>query len=67
MTGLIGGSVVLIMASAFALVLGWANASAPLIWVSIVASGGAAVCLALAYSASKQMHEASAPRRRTAR
>lgn len=63
MTGLIGGSVVLIALSAFALVFGWANASAPLIWVSIFASAGAAVCLALAYSASKQI-SASEPRKR---
>lgn len=55
MTGLIAGSVLLIVVSALALVFGWANTSAPLIWVSIAASAGAAVCLALAYSASKQL------------
>ena len=67
MTGLIGSSVLLIVVSAFALVFGWANASALLIWVSIAASAGAAVCLALAYSASKQLSGAAPTKKRAKR
>jgi hypothetical protein len=63
-TGLIAGSVLLIVVSAFALVFGWAGTSAPLIWVSIAASAGAAVCLALAYSASKQLSGSTPSKKR---
>lgn len=53
MTVLIGGSVLLIAASAIALVFGWAGASEPLILTSIVASVASAVMLALAYYRSR--------------
>ena len=52
-TIMIAGSIILIVASAVALVLGWVGANETLIWVSIAASVGAAVCLALAYYRSK--------------
>lgn len=55
MTGLIAGSMSLIVVSALALVFGWTNASALLIWISIASSAAAAVCLALAYSASRNL------------
>lgn len=48
-----GGSVLLIAASAVALALGWANADEVLIWTSITASSAAAVMLALAYFRSR--------------
>lgn len=64
MTVLIGASVLLIAASAIALVFGWASANESLIWTSIVASFGAAVALALAFLRSRV--EASALARRTA-
>lgn len=53
MTVLIGGSVLLIVASAIALVFGWASANESLIWTSIVASVLAAVALALAFLRSR--------------
>jgi hypothetical protein len=53
MTYLIAGSILLILASAVSLGLGWVGANETLIWVSILASVGAAVCLALAYYRSK--------------
>ena len=64
MTVLIGASVLLIAASAIALVFGWASANESLIWTSIVASFGAAVALALAFLRSRV--ETSALARRTA-
>lgn len=55
---LVGGSLLLISASAVALLLGWAAAEEALIWASIAASVGAGVLLALAYTRSRT--EASA-------
>lgn len=54
MTFLIAGSVVLILASAATLVLGWTDQNESLIWASIVLSVAAAVALALAYVRSKR-------------
>ncbi|MGI8774313.1 MAG: hypothetical protein ACR2KQ_04750 [Actinomycetota bacterium] len=53
MTYLLSGAVGLILASAVVLVLGWAGSNATLIWASVLASVGAAVCLALAYYRSR--------------
>lgn len=53
MTLLIGGSVLLIVASAIALVFGWVSANESLIWTSIVASVLAAIALALAFMRSR--------------
>jgi predicted lipid-binding transport protein (Tim44 family) len=53
MTGLIGGSLLLIIASAFALFFGWISADPNLMWVSIAASGMAAILLALGYGRSR--------------
>ncbi len=54
MTALIGGSVLLIAASALALVFGWLTAESALIWTSIVASVVAGILLALGYSRARQ-------------
>ena len=54
MTALVGGSVLLIAASAIALVFGWLTAESTLIWISIAASVVAGVLLALGYQRSKQ-------------
>ena len=62
MTLLIGASVLLITASAIALVSGWVAANESLIWTSIVSSVGAAVAPALAFFHSRQ--EAVAVQRR---
>lgn len=62
MTLLIGGSILLIAASAIALAFGWVTSDESLIWTSIAASVGAAVLLALAYYRSRtEVEEASAP------
>ena len=53
MTYLILGSIVCIAASAAFLIFGWVGANETLIYLSIAASIGAAVCLALAYSKSR--------------
>ena len=53
MTVLIGASVLLIAASAVALVFGWTGADQTLIWTSIAATAAAAVALALAYFRSR--------------
>ena len=53
MTLLIGASVLLILASAIALVFGWISANGSLIWTSIAASAAAAVALALAFFRSR--------------
>jgi hypothetical protein len=53
MTALVGGSVLLIVVAATALVLGWTSADGSLIWTSIGASVTAAVLLALGYYRSK--------------
>ena len=55
MTGLIAGSIGLIVLSAVALVFGWAGARESLIYVSIFCSIGAAVTLALAFYKSKSV------------
>lgn len=62
MTLLIGASVLLIAASAIALVAGWVSANESLIWTSIISSVAAAVALALAFFRSRQ--EAVAVQRR---
>lgn len=54
MTALVGGSVLLIAASAIALVFGWITAEPALLWISIAASVVAGVLLALGYQRSKQ-------------
>jgi hypothetical protein len=51
---LIGGSMVLIGASAVVLVLGWIDGAQPLVWASIAASVSAGVMLALAYHRSQR-------------
>lgn len=53
MTFLIVGSIVAIAASAAFLIFGWVGANEILIYLSIAASIGAAVCLALAFSRSR--------------
>lgn len=53
MTALIGGSLLLIVVAAVALVMGWVGANESLIWTSIVASVAAAVMLSLGYYRSK--------------
>lgn len=53
MTYLLSGAIGLILLSAAVLVLGWAGSNATLIWISVLASVGAAVCLALAYYKSR--------------
>jgi len=63
MTLLIGSSVLLITASAIALLFGWIAADERLIWTSIVASAAAAVALAVAYQRSRAEVDAA---RRTA-
>ena len=62
MTALVGGSVLLIVVAATALVLGWSSADGSLIWTSIGASVTAAVLLALGYYRSKaELDTAPAP------
>ena len=65
MAGLIGTSLVLLVASSIALGFGWVGANSGLVWISILCSAGTAVALAAAYSKSKQM--ADAAQRRAAR
>jgi hypothetical protein len=50
---LVGGSLLLVGASAVALLIGWVTAATELIWTSILASVGAGVLLALAYVRSR--------------
>jgi len=52
-TLLVGGSLLLVCASAVALLVGWVTAATELIWASILASVGAGVLLALAYVRSR--------------
>lgn len=53
MTALIGGSLLLIVGAAIALVIGWIGEDEPLIWTSIIGSVAAGVMLSLAYARSK--------------
>jgi len=53
LTGLIAGSIGLIVLSAVALVFGWIGANETFIYVSIASSVGAAVTLALAFGKSR--------------
>lgn len=53
MTYLLGGAIGLILLSAVVLVFGWAGSNENLVWMSVLASVGAAVCLALAYYRSR--------------
>jgi hypothetical protein len=61
MTALVGGSVLLIVVAATALVLGWSSADGSLIWTSIGASVAAAVLLALGYYRSKTELDTAPP------
>src|SRR3989337_2680132 len=54
MTSLVGASVLLIAASAVALIFGWVTADESLIWTSIAASVAYGVALALAYGRGRQ-------------
>lgn len=63
MTALIGGSLLLIVASAVLLIVGWTSADQGLIWTSIVASVIAGVLLSLGYYRSKSEAAAPAPER----
>jgi hypothetical protein len=63
MTALVGGSVLLIVVAATALVLGWTSADGSLIWTSIGASVTAAILLALGYYRSKAELDTAPPPR----
>jgi hypothetical protein len=65
MTALVGGSVLLIVVAATALILGWASADGSLIWTSIGASVLAGILLALGYYRSKAELETPGHARRT--
>jgi hypothetical protein len=65
MTALVGGSVLLIVVAATALVLGWTSADGSLIWTSIGASVLAGILLALGYYRSKAELEPPRPTRQT--
>ena len=68
MTTLLVGSLVLIIAAAGSIVLGWANSAEFLIYVSIGATAGVAVCLAIAYNRSRdELDRAQAAGRRRPR
>lgn len=53
MTTLLGGSLLLIAAAASSIVFGWATAQEFLLYVSIAATAGVAICLAVAYNRSR--------------
>ncbi len=55
MTRLLAGAIALILLSAGALLLGWLGANETFIWISILASVGAAVCLALALQRGRSL------------
>lgn len=61
MTSLVGASVLLIAASALALVFGWVTANESLIWTSIAASVASGVALALAYGRARSEGPVRAP------
>jgi hypothetical protein len=61
MTALVGGSVLLIVVAATALVLGWTSADGSLIWTSIGASVLAGILLALGYHRSQVELETPPP------
>jgi hypothetical protein len=65
MTALVGGSVLLIVVAATALVLGWTSADGSLIWTSIGASVLAGILLALGYYRSKAELHTARPTTRT--
>jgi hypothetical protein len=65
MTALVGGSVLLIVVAATALVLGWTSADGSLIWTSIGASVLAGILLALGYYRSKAELHTARPTART--
>lgn len=60
MTALIGGSVLLVVASTIALVFGWSTADESLIWTSIGASIGAGVLLIVAVVRSRKSEPVAA-------
>jgi hypothetical protein len=64
MTGLIAGSLALLAAAAVAVVYGWITANQTFVLLSIAASVGTAVLLALAYSRSRAEVVAALQRRR---
>jgi hypothetical protein len=66
-TTLLAGSLILIVAAAGAIVLGWANSEEFLIYVSIVATAGVAICLAIAYNRSRDELERAQARSRRRR
>jgi hypothetical protein len=65
MTALVGGSVLLIVVAAAALVLGWTSSDGSLIWTSIGASVLAGILLALGYYRSKAELHTPPPTTRT--
>ncbi len=64
MTGLIAGSLLLLGAAAASVVYGWITTNQTFVFLSIAASAGTAVLLALAYSKSKAEIAAALERRR---
>ena len=62
MTQLIAASLGLIVVSSIALVFGWGMVSSALIWLSVLSSAGAAICLALAYYRSRTEIYGAPPR-----
>jgi hypothetical protein len=54
LVALIGGSIALLIGAMVTLVLGWAGEHQYMLFVSIAASSGAAIMLALAYARSRE-------------
>lgn len=67
MTGLIAGSLLLLAGAAVSVVYGWISENQTFVWLSVAASAGTAVLLALAYSRSRAEIAAAYERRRTRR
>jgi hypothetical protein len=53
MAALLGGSLLLMVVSSAAIVIGWLNSSEVLIYLSIACSVGVGLCLAVAYGLSR--------------
>jgi hypothetical protein len=64
MAALLGGSLLLTVVSSAAIVIGWLNSSAVLIYLSIACSVGVGLCLALAYGLSRVAVDAAGRARR---
>lgn len=62
MTRLLAGAIGLILLSAVTLIIGWLGANETFIWISILTSAGAAVCLALAFQQGRELARRSRPR-----